>query len=113
MFGFFALVDGVAHVVSAFGGRQESRTRWVLLISGKAGIIGGELKIHAAPGKGTRIDVTVPLTPQTKGIDARCLSDSLVEGHPIIAVDTNTVWRLAQFYAVDTRAARARASRSA
>jgi signal transduction histidine kinase len=32
----------------------------------RVAFLGGELTIHAAPGNGTRIDVTVPLTPQTK-----------------------------------------------
>jgi uncharacterized membrane protein HdeD (DUF308 family) len=49
VFGFFALVDGVAHVVSAFGGRQESGKWWVLLISGIAGILVGVLTF-VSPG---------------------------------------------------------------
>jgi uncharacterized membrane protein HdeD (DUF308 family) len=43
MFGAFALVDGVANVVSAFGGRKEATNWWMLLLAGVAGIIVGVL----------------------------------------------------------------------
>jgi uncharacterized membrane protein HdeD (DUF308 family) len=43
LFGAFALVDGVTKVVSAFGGRKEYQSWWVLLLAGLAGIIVGVL----------------------------------------------------------------------
>ena len=41
LFGFFALADGVANVVSAFGGRKENQNWWMLLLAGIAGILVG------------------------------------------------------------------------
>jgi uncharacterized membrane protein HdeD (DUF308 family) len=43
MFGVFALIDGVGHIVSAIGGRQDSRSWWTLLLSGLAGVLVGVL----------------------------------------------------------------------
>ena len=37
MFGVFALIDGVGHIVSAIGGRQDSRSWWTLRPSAKSG----------------------------------------------------------------------------
>jgi uncharacterized membrane protein HdeD (DUF308 family) len=49
MFGAFAFADGVANVVSAFGGRREYENWWVLLLAGLAGIIVGVLTFFS-PG---------------------------------------------------------------
>jgi uncharacterized membrane protein HdeD (DUF308 family) len=38
LFGMFALVDGIASIVTAFGGREENDNWWVLLLMGLAGI---------------------------------------------------------------------------
>lgn len=38
MFGWFALLDGVANIVSAFGGRRGNEHWWVLLLGGLAGV---------------------------------------------------------------------------
>jgi uncharacterized membrane protein HdeD (DUF308 family) len=43
VFGVFALVDGIGNVVNAFGGRQEYKNWWVLLLTGLAGILVGIL----------------------------------------------------------------------
>src|SRR5262245_49816124 len=43
LFGFFAFADGVANVVSAFGGRKENANWWMLLLAGIAGIVIGVL----------------------------------------------------------------------
>jgi uncharacterized membrane protein HdeD (DUF308 family) len=37
-FGVFALIDGIGNIVHAFGGRNENRTWWLLLLAGLAGI---------------------------------------------------------------------------
>jgi uncharacterized membrane protein HdeD (DUF308 family) len=42
-FGAVAFVDGIGHVVSAVGGRNEYGNWWVLLLSGLAGIAVGVL----------------------------------------------------------------------
>jgi uncharacterized membrane protein HdeD (DUF308 family) len=41
LFGAFALVDGIAAVVTAIGGRQEHENWWVLLLVGLCGIAVG------------------------------------------------------------------------
>lgn len=38
LFGMFALVDGIASLVTAFGGREENDNWWILLLLGLAGI---------------------------------------------------------------------------
>src|SRR5262245_12514628 len=38
LFGAIALADGVSNVISAFGGRDEHESWWVLLLTGLAGI---------------------------------------------------------------------------
>jgi len=38
MFGVFALVDGIASIVTAFGGREENDNWWILLLLGLTGI---------------------------------------------------------------------------
>jgi uncharacterized membrane protein HdeD (DUF308 family) len=38
LFGMFALVDGIASIVTAFGGREENDNWWLLLLLGLAGI---------------------------------------------------------------------------
>jgi len=43
VFGAFALFDGIMSVVSAFGGRKEHESWWVLLLAGLAGIAVGVL----------------------------------------------------------------------
>ncbi len=43
MVGVLFLADGVANVVAAFGGREESENWWVLLLAGLAGIAVGVL----------------------------------------------------------------------
>jgi uncharacterized membrane protein HdeD (DUF308 family) len=43
LFGGFAFIDGIAHVVSAFGGRRENERWWVLLLTGLAGVLVGVL----------------------------------------------------------------------
>ncbi len=37
----------------------------ILSMRGRARVLGGEFEIHSKPGKGTRIDVWVPLEPIT------------------------------------------------
>src|SRR5262245_19261956 len=37
-FGALALVDGIANIVSAIGGRRENDTWWVLLLAGLCGV---------------------------------------------------------------------------
>jgi uncharacterized membrane protein HdeD (DUF308 family) len=49
MFGAFALVDGIVHLISAFGGRRDDHHWWHLLLAGVAGIGVGILTI-LAPG---------------------------------------------------------------
>ena len=49
MFGLLFLADGVANVVAAFGGREESESWWVLLLAGLAGIAVGVLTFFS-PG---------------------------------------------------------------
>jgi uncharacterized membrane protein HdeD (DUF308 family) len=41
MFGAFALVDGIANIVSAFGGRTTNERWWVLMLAGLAGVGAG------------------------------------------------------------------------
>ena len=43
LFGVFVLVDGLANIVSAIGGRQENENWWVLLLAGLAGVGAGTL----------------------------------------------------------------------
>ena len=43
LFGFYALADGVANVVTAIGGRREQEHWWVLLLLGLAGVALGIL----------------------------------------------------------------------
>ena len=43
LFGAFALVHGVGNVMSAFGGRNQYASWWVLLLAGLAGILVGVL----------------------------------------------------------------------
>jgi uncharacterized membrane protein HdeD (DUF308 family) len=43
LFGAFALVDGIVHVVSAFSGRAHNERWWVLLLAGLCGIAIGVL----------------------------------------------------------------------
>lgn len=43
LFGAFAMADGVASIISAFGGRREHEHWWVLLLAGLAGIGAGVL----------------------------------------------------------------------
>jgi len=43
LFGAFALVHGVGNVISAFGGRTQYASWWVLLLAGLAGILVGVL----------------------------------------------------------------------
>ncbi len=38
LFGLFCLADGIANIVSAFGGRNEHENWWVLLLAGLVGI---------------------------------------------------------------------------
>ena len=38
LFGVFVLADGVANIAAALGGRDESETWWILLLTGAAGI---------------------------------------------------------------------------
>ena len=45
LFGWFALIDGIAHVVSAIGGRSDNEHWWVLLLAGLFGIGIGALTI--------------------------------------------------------------------
>src|SRR5262245_3817514 len=43
LFGGFVFIDGIAHIVSAFGGRREHERWWVLLLTGLAGVLVGVL----------------------------------------------------------------------
>jgi uncharacterized membrane protein HdeD (DUF308 family) len=43
LFGFYALADGIANVVTAIGGRREREHWWVLLLLGLAGVALGIL----------------------------------------------------------------------
>ena len=43
LFGGFALIDGFANIVSAFGGRRHNDRWWVLLLAGIAGVLVGYL----------------------------------------------------------------------
>ena len=43
LFGAFAMADGIASVISAFGGRHDHEHWWVLLLAGLAGIGAGVL----------------------------------------------------------------------
>ena len=49
LFGAFALIDGIANVVSGIGGRHENENWGVLLLTGLAGIAIGALTFYA-PG---------------------------------------------------------------
>jgi uncharacterized membrane protein HdeD (DUF308 family) len=49
MFGLLFLVDGLANLFAAFGGRDESENWWVLLFAGLAGIAVGALTFFS-PG---------------------------------------------------------------
>ena len=43
LFGAFALVDGIAHCITAIGGRKENDRWWLMLLGGLAGIAVGLL----------------------------------------------------------------------
>jgi uncharacterized membrane protein HdeD (DUF308 family) len=49
MFGAFALVDGIATLVTAIGGRRENENWWVLLLVGFCGVAAG-IVTFLAPG---------------------------------------------------------------
>ncbi len=49
----------------------------------RLGIIGGLIKIQSEPGKGTRIEVTVPMIPAVIGIMPAALTDDDFESDPI------------------------------
>jgi signal transduction histidine kinase len=43
--------------------RPETSGLGILSMQGRARLLGGEFEIHSTPGKGTRIEVWVPLQP--------------------------------------------------
>jgi uncharacterized membrane protein HdeD (DUF308 family) len=45
LFGWFALADGIAHVINAIGGRHDNEHWWVLLLAGLCGVGVGALTI--------------------------------------------------------------------